>query len=91
MLFNILLARTRMLCFFFLFLVVISNFKTIPVVKEKIKVKLAPVIPTGPPITVVKEITDTPRLVAEEQLKLYLCNQMQQHMYLIFYYVTFFL
>ena len=41
-----------------------SNFLIVPVVKEKIKVKLAFIIPTGAPITVVKEIADTPPLVA---------------------------
>ena len=37
----------------------------IPVVKEKIKVKLAPTIPTDSPIVVlVNEIIDTPLVVA---------------------------
>ena len=41
MLLSLLLANIRMLsCFFFLFLVMISNFLIIPVVKGKIKVKL---------------------------------------------------
>ena len=52
----------------FLFLVVLINFLLIPVVKEKIKVKLA--IPTGAPITVVKEIIDTPPLVADKTIKI---------------------
>ena len=50
--------------FFLFFLVIFSNFLTVPVVKEKIKVKLALAIPTGAPI-----ILDTP------QLKFYLYNQ----------------
>ena len=36
----------------------------IPVVREKIKVKLALVIPTGAPIVVVHEIIDIPPVVA---------------------------
>ena len=41
-----------------------NNFLTIPVVKEKIKVRLALDIPTGAPIILVNEIIDTPLLVA---------------------------
>ena len=36
----------------------------IPVVREKIKVKLALTIPTGPPIVLVNEIIDIPPVVA---------------------------
>ena len=54
----------------FLFLVVLSNFLVIPVVKEKIKVELSLAIPTGAPITVVKEIIDTTPLVAERTVKI---------------------
>ena len=57
-------------CFLFLFLVVLSNFLVIPVVKEKIKVELSLAIPTGAPITVVKEIIDTTSLVAERTVKI---------------------
>ena len=65
MLLSLLLANIRILsCFFFLFLVIFSNFLTIPVVREKIKVKLALAIPTGAPTIVVNEIIDTPPLVA---------------------------
>ena len=50
MLLSLLLANIRILsCFFFLFLVIFSNFLTIPVVKEKIKVRLALAIPRGAP------------------------------------------
>ena len=42
----------------------LSNFFTIPVVKEKIKVKLALAIPTGAPTMLVKEMIDTPLVVA---------------------------
>ena len=65
MLFSLLLANIRILsCFFFLFLVIFNNFLTIPVVIEKIKVKLALAIPTGAPTILVNEIIDTPPLVA---------------------------
>ena len=66
MLFSLLLAITSTLLCFFLFLVIFSNFLIIPDVKETIKVKLALGIPTEVPITVVKEIIDTPSLVAEK-------------------------
>ena len=55
--------------FFSLFLVILSNFLVIPIVKEKIIVKLAFAIPTGAPITVVKEIIDTPSFVANKTIK----------------------
>ena len=64
------LANIRILsCFFFLFLVMLSNFLIIPVVREKIKVKLALAIPTGAPIILVNEIIDTPPLVALKTIK----------------------
>ena len=71
MLLNLLLANIRILsCFFFLFLVIFSNFLTIPVVREKIKVKLALAIPTGAPITLVNEIIDTPPVVTLKIIKI---------------------
>ena len=42
----------------------LSNFLIIPVVREKIKVKLAPAIPTGAPTTLTEEIIQTPPLFA---------------------------
>ena len=70
MLLSLLLPNIRILsCFFFLFLVILSNFLIIPVVKEKIKVKLALAIPTGAPIILVNEIIDTPLLVALKTIK----------------------
>ena len=70
MLLSLLLANIRILsCFFFLFLVIFSNFLTIPVVREKIKVKLALAIPTGAPTTLVNEMIDTPPLVALKAIK----------------------
>ena len=44
----------------------LSNFFIIPVIKEKIKVKLALAIPT----TLVKEMIDTPPLVALKTIKI---------------------
>ena len=71
MLLSLLLANIKILsCFFFLFLVIFSNFLTIPVVREKIKVKLALAIPTGAPIILVNEIIDTPPLVALKTIKI---------------------
>ena len=70
MLLSLLLANIRILsCFFFLFLVIFNNFLTIPVVREKIKVKLALAIPTGAPTILVNEIIDTPLLVALKTIK----------------------
>ena len=42
----------------------------IPVVKEKIKVKLALTIPTDLPIVLVNEIIDTPLVVALKTIKI---------------------
>ena len=42
----------------------------IPVVREKIKVKLAIVIPTGAPIVVVNEIIDIHPVVALQVIKI---------------------
>ena len=56
-------------CFFFLFLVIFRNFLVIPVVREKIIVKLALAIPTGVPIIFVNEIIDIPPLVALKTIK----------------------
>ena len=48
----------------------LRNFFIIPVVREKIKVKLALAIPAGAPITLVNEIIDTPPLVALKTIKI---------------------
>ena len=70
MLVILLLANIKILsCFFFLFLVIFSNFLTIPIVREKNKVRLALAIPTGAPIILVNEIIDTPPLVALKTIK----------------------
>ena len=55
--------------FFFFFLVILSNFFTIPVVREKIKVKLALAIPTGAPIILVNKQIDIPLVVARKTIK----------------------
>ena len=64
------LANIRILsCFFFLFLVMLSNFLIIPVVIERIRVKLALAIPTGAPTTLVNKIINTPPLAALKTVK----------------------
>ena len=55
--------------FFFLFLVILSNFVTIPVVREKNKVRLALAIPIGSPTILVNEIIDTLPFVALKTIK----------------------
>ena len=48
----------------------LSNSLIIPVVKEKIKVKLAPLaIRTGAPTMLVNEVIDTPPVVALKTIK----------------------
>ena len=70
MLFSLLLANIKILsCFFFLFLVIFSNVLAIPVIREKIRVKLAIAIPTGTPIILVNEIIDIPPLVVLKTIK----------------------
>ena len=54
---------------FLFFLVILSNFLTIPVVREKNKVRLALAIPTGASKILVNEIIDTPPLVALKTIK----------------------
>ena len=71
MLLSLLLANIRISsCFFFLFLVIFNNFLTIPVVREKAKVRLALAIPTDAPIILVNEIIDTQLLVALKTIKI---------------------
>ena len=72
MLLSLLLTNRRILShFFFLFLVIFNSFLTIPVVREKIKVRLALAIPTGAPIILVNDIIDTPLLVALKTIKVF--------------------
>ena len=70
MILSLFLANIRILsCFFFLFLVIISSFLTIPVVRQKNKVRLALAIPSGAPTIFVNEIIDTPPVVALRTIK----------------------
>ena len=71
MLASLLLANIRILsCFSFLFFVILSNFFTIPVIREKIKVKLALAISTGALTTLPDEMTQTPLLFALKAIKI---------------------
>ena len=64
---------------------------TIPVVRERNKVRLALAISTGAAKILVNEIIDTPPLVVLKTIKkLGQYNQKQQHTCLIFYFVIFF-
>ena len=47
----------------------LSNFVTIPVVRENISAKLALAIPTGAPTALVNEMINTPPLVALKAIK----------------------
>ena len=71
MLFSLLLANIRIYraFFFFFFLVMLSNFFIIPVIKEKVRVKIAPAIPTGPSTTFKEEMIKSPPLVALKTIK----------------------
>ena len=46
---------TILLCFFFLFLIVFKNFFINPDLIENVRPQLAPIIPTGAPITVAND------------------------------------
>ena len=59
-----------LLCFFFLFLVILSNCLIIPVVRQKIRVKLALAIPTGAPATLADEMIQIPLLTARKTIKI---------------------
>ena len=67
---SLLLANIRILSCFSFFFSLYSVISTIPVVREKIKVKLALAIPTGAPTILVNEITDTPLVVALKTIKI---------------------
>ena len=71
MLLSLLLINIRILSYFvFLFLVIFSNFLTIPIVTAKNKISLALAIPIGAPTTLVNEIIDAPLLVALKAIKI---------------------
>ena len=48
----------------------LNNFLIIPVVREKIKVRLTLAIPAGAPKTVAKEMIQTPLLLALKPIKI---------------------
>ena len=67
-----LLANTRILsCFFFFFLITFNNLSVIPVIREKIEVRLALANPTGAPTILVKEQIDTPPVAALKTIKIF--------------------
>ena len=71
MLSSLLLASIRTLSrFFFLFLVLLSNILIIPVIREKIKVKLALAIRTVAPATLTDKMIQTPLLVGLKTIKI---------------------
>ena len=67
---------------FLFFLVIFNNFLVIPVVREKIKVKLACAIATGAPTIVVNEIIDTPPVATLKTINI-LSMQSKAAMYLL--------
>ena len=70
MLLSLILPNIRTLsCLRFWFLVIFSNFLTIPVAREKIRVKLALAIHTRARKILANEIIDTPSLVALKAIK----------------------
>ena len=68
----------------------LSNFLIIPVVREKIKVKLALAIPTGAPTTLADEMIQTPLLVALKTIKI-LSMKSKAVTYLLNFLLQFFL
>ena len=58
-----------LLCFFFLFLVMLNSFFIIPIVKENTKVKTELAIPEGTPTILAKEIIDTSPLITDKTIK----------------------
>ena len=70
MLLSLLLTNIRILsCFFFLLLVMLSNFLIIPVLSKKIKVKLGLAIATSAPKMLAKDMIDTPPFFALKTIK----------------------
>ena len=68
-LFNLLRANiTILLCFFFLFLVVLTVFFTIPVVIKHARLKLALTIPTGVPITVANDAIEMLPVITDKTI-----------------------
>ena len=70
MLLSLLLTNITILsCFFFLLLVMLSNFFIIPVLSKKIKLKLGLAIPTSAPKMLAKDMIDTPSFFALKTIK----------------------
>ena len=92
MVFNLLLASTTILLFFFLFRITFNNFFTIPAEIENARLKLALSIPTGAPITVANGVIEMLPLVADKTIKdKYHSSQMKQNIYSAFYSLILFL
>ena len=73
MLLTLFLANIRILsCFLFFFLVIFNSFLTIPVVREKYKVRLPLAYPSGAPTILVNKIIDAPPLAALKIIKAWL-------------------
>ena len=69
--FSLLLANIKILSgFFFLFLVTLSNFFIIPVVREKTKIKYGSVIPIRAPTRLTDVKIQIPPLLAERTIKI---------------------
>ena len=68
----------------------LSNFLIIPVVRKKIKVKLAPAIPIGAPTTLAEEIIQTPPLLALKTIKTLSMQSKPATYWLVFYCMIFF-
>ena len=70
MLFNLLLAKIKiLLCFFFLFHVVFNSCFTIPVEIENVRLRLALAIPTGVPVTVANDAIEMLPLITNKTIK----------------------
>ena len=73
-----------------MFLVIFSNFFTIPVVREKNKIRLALPIPTGAPTILVNEIIDTSPLAVLKAIKAWSIQSKTATYLLNFYCMIFF-
>ena len=81
MLFNLLLVSiTILLCFFFLFLIILENFFTNPVVTENARLQLALIIPTGAAITVENDAIEM-LTVATDKTMIYQNTRKKQYTY----------
>ena len=75
----------------FFFFAIFNNFLVIPVVREKIKIKLALAITTGAPTILVNEQIDNPPVLALKTIKiLSMQSKAATYLFLIFYHMIFF-